>query len=249
MSRHTRRRGTTPNGVARDVHRSYRVPVALGEDESILALFPLDLVMVPGLVLPLHIFEPRYRQLLKDVMARDEADQEFGIVAAHPLHASGLGAYPIGTTARVSEVDAYPDGRSDITTVGHRRFRINEIVEREPYLQARVSWLVEDTDAALESEFSRALALRAAALFMRYRGLMSEVDDGLDDLPDDPHLLSYVLTAATVLTTEQRQSLLELDSTDERLERACELLSSEIGVIRVLPSIPMPQQWNLVHPN
>ncbi|NDB17904.1 MAG: peptidase S16 [Actinobacteria bacterium] len=209
-----------------------------------LALFPLDVVLVPGLVLPLHIFEPRYRQLLRDVIATPEP--EFGVVAhTGSIERSGAARwFQIGTSARVSEVDALPDGRSDITTIGHRRFRVMSIVHDAPYLLADVQWLDEDTESANSDDECRKLALRASALFTRYRGLLSdaEQDDGIDDLPDDPHLLSYVLTAAPVLTVTTRQRLLECETTSMRLTAACEVLGNEIDLLRVLPSVPLTAQ-------
>ena len=209
-----------------------------------LALFPLDLVLVPGLVLPLHIFEPRYRQLLRDVLA--STDREFGLVAHTGLvDADGQARwFTVGTSARVSEVDALPDGRSDITTIGHRRFRVNRTLSSEPYIVAEVQWLDEDTDSANADEECRRLALRASALFSRYRGLLSDsdADDGIEDLPDDPHLLSYVLTAAPVLPVRTRQQLLESDTTATRLRSACDILATEIDLLRVIPSVPLTAQ-------
>lgn len=226
----------------------YGVPVPSPSDAQTtrLALFPLDVVLVPGLVLPLHIFEARYRQLLRDVLAAPE--REFGVVA-HDGRMSSDGRahwFPTGTSARVSDVDALPDGRSDITTVGHRRFSVVRVLEHDPYIVAEVTWLDEDTDTANTEERCRTLALRAAALFLRYRGLLSDADDedGIADLPDDPHLLSYVLTAAPVLPLVTRQRLLESTSTFERLSEACAVLASEIDVLRILPSVPLTAQQN-----
>lgn len=221
----------------------YGVPVSPSQPEQ-LPLFPLDLVLVPGLVLPLHIFEPRYRQLLRDVLATP--DQEFGVVARTGLlDRDGESRwFNVGTTARISEVDVLPDGRSDITTVGHRRFAVADVVSSEPYVLASVIWLDEDTEHANSDERTRMLALRATALFSRYRGLLSDAehDDGIDDLPDDPHLLSFVLTAAPVLPVSLRQQLLECSTTSERLASACSILATEIDVLRTLPSVPLTAQ-------
>ena len=208
------------------------------EGHGEIALFPLDTVLVPGLVFPLHIFEPRYRQLLRDVLAQPEEDREFGVVAVRSTSVDGSPWHRIGTTARIGEVDAYPDGRSDITTVGHRRFEVESVISEEPYLRARVRWLPEDTQIAGDDPQTRTAALRATALFARYRGLLSRDDSSVDDLPDDPHLLSYVLTAAIVAPTAWRQQLLECTTTSDRLSAACGFLVKEVQALAVLPSLP-----------
>jgi len=188
----------------------------------------------------MHIFEPRYRQLLRDVLAAPEDQREFGIVATRVVDHNGRSWYPIGTSARVGDVDAYPDGRSDITTIGHRRFEVIDILEDgSPYLKARVRWLPEDTESAAEDSATRAAGVRATALFARYRSLIADDDTDISDLPDDPHLLSFVLTAAVPLPTQKRQQLLEAPTTLIRLETACRFLVDEIAAARLLPSIPL----------
>jgi hypothetical protein len=139
-------------------------------------------------------------------------------------------------------VDAYPDGRSDITTIGHRRFEVVRVVSDDPYIQAEVRWLDEDTENANADSDARAAALRATALFARYRSLIADDETDVSDLPGDPHLLSFVLTAAMVVPVAQKQDLLEAPTTLARIERACLLLAQEIAAARVLPSIPLEAQ-------
>lgn len=220
--------------------RSYRGPVSEHEETSVIGLFPLDTVLVPGLVFPMHIFEPRYRQLLRDVLAAPDDEREFGIVATRVVDHEGRSWYPVGTTARVGDVDAYPDGRSDITTIGHRRFEVVDVINDDsPYLKAHVRWLPEDTETAAEDSATRAAGLRATALFARYRSLIADDDTDISDLPDDPHLLSFVLTAAVLLSTHKRQQLLQAPTTLARLETACAFLVDEIAAARLFPSIPL----------
>lgn len=207
---------------------------------AVIGLFPLDTVLVPGLVFPLHIFEPRYRKLLQDVLAAAEDAREFGVVAVRPTDdAQGRPWFAVGTSARVSEVDGYPDGRSDITTVGQRRFEVIEVVDEDPYIRARVQWLPDDTIQGEQQPEVRAAALRASAVFASYRRVLSSEDTDLSDLPDDPQLLSYVLTAAIIAPVQARQPLLQTGSTLERLHLACDLMMREIAVMRVLPSLPL----------
>ncbi len=107
-------------------------------------VFPLDHVLLPGLPLPLHIFEPRYRQMLADIEA---ARGGFGIVALSrgSETSADVDFAKIGTLAEILEKEPYPDGSCDLLTVGSRRFRIVDVdSSAKPYLQAQVEWLSED---------------------------------------------------------------------------------------------------------
>ena len=218
--------------------------------EQQLALFPLDLVLVPSLVLPLHIFEPRYRQLLSDVQAENPMQPQFGIVAADPYRFDDYGIHKVGTVGRITEVEGLDDGRSNITVVGQERFRILALSNERPYLTARVAYLPEDNvrgdsagaDESAPDEDLRltALAVRCASLFQRWRAMISDVDemeDALVGADEDPHLLSYILTAAVFLPTRTRQRLLEADSTRTRLTMLGSILEREISAVSALPSL------------
>ncbi len=116
---------------------------------AVIPLFPLAHVLLPGMPLPLHVFEPRYRQLLADVTDRP-GPTNFGIVAltrGSEVGTAGVAEEPefaaVGTVAEVLEVQPYDDGASDLFTVGSRRFRVERLVGGKPYLQARVSYLAE----------------------------------------------------------------------------------------------------------
>src|SRR5947209_5530520 len=144
-----------------------------------LPLFPLGSVLSPGMLLPLHIFEPRYRLLLQRAL---QNDQPFGIVLISSGLEVGGPAEPhrIGTTARVVGTTALPGGRSFIIVRGERRFAIESVdADREPYLVAEVRYLDEDegTDAG-------ALADRAADSFGQYlTGIMSTSNDARTEVP------------------------------------------------------------------
>jgi len=110
---------------------------------AVIPVFPLGTVLVPGLVLPLHIFEPRYRQLVRDMMTRPEDDRAFGVVAIREgweVGEDGVTAlFDVGTLAVVRDISPYPDGRFDITTNGDARFRVITLAESDaPYLMAEV---------------------------------------------------------------------------------------------------------------
>jgi Lon protease-like protein len=118
-----------------------------------LPLFPLGTVLYPGLLLPLHIFEERYRQLVRDLLAEPEPRQ-FGVIAIKKGRETGIDGistlYEVGCTATLRRVVEHPDGRYDLVTLGTDRFRLTGLDESQPYLQADVEMLPEDTgdDAA-----------------------------------------------------------------------------------------------------
>lgn len=210
---------------------------------SPLPLFPLNTVLVPGLVLPLHIFEPRYRELVETLLELpDEDSREFGIVAVRDgrdVQRDGLDAlFPVGTATILRQAERLDDGRFDIVTTGSRRFRIVDIDTSLPLVVAQVDFLADATEPADD-----ALALQVALAFVKYREALSgqvdsEVDPDVDDLPDDPTVLSYLVTAAMVLPADQRQDLLAAPSTGERLKRARRLLRRETGLIAMLSAVP-----------
>jgi len=209
-----------------------------------LPLFPLNTPLVPGLVLPLHIFEPRYRRLVEDLLAvPDEDAREFGIVAVrdgYDVDRDGLTAlYPVGTATVIRQAERLPDGRYDIVTTGTRRFRIADVDASRPLLMGAVEFLDDTGDPA-----DALLALQVAQRFHRYRAALSgQVPDAVEpeedsDLPDDPTVLSYLVTAAMVLPVDERQQLLAAETTGRRLALARVLLSRETALIATLAAVP-----------
>lgn len=215
------------------------------DGEQQLALFPLDLVLVPSLVLPLHIFEPRYRQLLEDVQRANPMQPQFGIVATDPYAFDRHGFHRVGTVARITEVEGLEDGRSNITVVGQQRFLIREISNDRPYPRAVVEFLDEDEELTeATSADAGALAVVCAKLFRQWRAMVSDVDefeDALSGADEDPHLLSYILTAAIILPTRQRQILLQAGTTLDRLRMLADILKREIRAVSALASLA----WNV----
>jgi len=212
-----------------------------------LPLFPLNTPLVPGLVLPLHIFEHRYREMVEELLARpDEDDREFGIVAVRDgrdVAADGLPAlYPVGTATVLRQAERLDDGRYDIVTTGSRRFRLLGIDTRHPLLRAEVEYLddVSDpADALLAEQVTRRFRLYRDAL----SGQVPDAADGDDpdddaELPDDPTVLSYLVTAAMLLPTDERQGLLAAATTGDRLVLARSLLGRETALISTLSAVP-----------
>ncbi len=208
---------------------------------TFLPLFPLNIVLVPGLVAPLHIFEPRYRLMVNELLAiPDEEHREFAMVAVREgrtFDTHGIDAfYPVGTATVIREVDELEDGRFDIVTTGSRRFHLLGVDADRPLLRAEVEFIEENDDG------SDGLAPILAADFLHYRSalagrLQDEVSD-MDETPRDATVLSFLITAAMVLPMDQRQWLLGAPDTAERLRRARTLLRSETALIESLSSLP-----------
>lgn len=218
---------------------------------SRLPLFPLGTVLFPGLVLPLHVFEDRYRELVRHLMALPEGQtREFGVVAIRsgwevqtPGDEQGTRAtvslHEVGCTAELRQVTEHPDGRFDIVTVGRRRFRIVGVDDAAAaYLTADVHWLPEPTDQA---DLADALAPRVLAIFRQYLTLMrTEESDVGEQLPDDPTVLSHLVAATAALTLADRQRLLAAADTASRLRAELRLLSRETALLRQIRAVPVP---------
>ena len=225
---------------------------------SRLPLFPLGTVLVPGLVLPLHIFEPRYRALVRTMDALPEDERIFGVIAMRsapvatdtttapdddgeggealpPGEAAG-GApvlYEVGCTAQVQEITTYEDGRSDLVTVGQDRFRLLRLVPDAgtPYLTADGDLLGEPDGESDLGHLAELVGLRFAAYRERLRVEQSGV-------PTDPRVLSYLVSAAAVLELRERQGLLEAATTADRLRAEIALLRREIGLLDAFSAMP-----------
>ena len=191
-----------------------------------LPLFPLPVVLFPGVPLPLHIFEPRYRQMLLDIRL---ANNLFGV--AYFDQTSSENAVPpaghVGCVAEVTEQQTFPDGRSNILTLGVVRYRIESYVERgDPYLVAKISYFEdEEEDEAVLAGLSKDVA----ESFTRIAQAVRTINDERASLPDisntEPQRLSFLVAAAMEIEADVKQELLELRSTFERLERLRGMLS------------------------
>lgn len=195
-----------------------------------LPLFPLPIVLFPGVPLPLHIFEPRYRQLLNDVRAGNGL---FGLsyfdASVSELETPSPGS--IGCVAKVTETQAFADGRSNILTVGVIRYRLEEYVDRgDPYLVARVSYFEDDDD---DTEAVSESARDVAETFTRIARAVRTINDERANLPNigdtEPERLSFLVAAAMEVDTEVKQELLELRSTAERLRRLRDILARAVS--------------------
>jgi Lon protease-like protein len=210
-----------------------------------LPLFPLGTVLLPGATLPLHIFEPRYRQLTIDLVTGAVPDREFGIVAVRegwtPDDDGIAGLQAVGCSAQLRDVRRLPDGRFDIVTHGARRFRLLDLdAASKPYLIGSVEFL-PDQPVAVDGELARMLAAAARDAHRRYCSTAWQTGDWTEPEPDvDLGTLPHVLAADCLLPIADRQRLLEETSPIERLRIVRALLARETGLLARLGAVPAP---------
>ncbi len=199
-----------------------------------LPLFPLNTVLFPGMPLPLHIFEPRYREMIGFC---SENETPFGVVLIKEGTEVGEAATPfdVGTMARIVGLDRMQDGRMNIVTVGTRRFRlVGYSTAKKPYIVGDVEPLVDDRATSGESA---GLINEVAALARRYVALVQaalEQDLTPIQLPDNAEEMSYVVGGTLRIHNPERQRLLETTSTAQRLDLEKAILGREIGTLDAL---------------
>jgi ATP-dependent Lon protease len=173
------------------------------ERPSRIPLFPLDVVLLPAMTLPLHIFEPRYKLLIRRCL---EQQIEFGIVMA-----SGKNVAAVGCTAEITrKVKDYPDGRMDILTEGRHVFALRQVFDDLEYYEGRVEYL-QDEPAAIDLEQER----RVTQLFQQCHALLFG-QAWVDEEPKDPGTLAYRMGARLPMELHNRQALLEMRDESRR---------------------------------
>lgn len=207
-----------------------------------LPLFPLGTVLLPGTSLPLHVFEPRYRQLTVDLVTGQLPNQSFGVVAIRqgwevgPGNATAL--HTVGCEALLHDAKPLPDGRFDLSCRGGRRFRLVSVdTESAPYLMGTVEWVADVASPPEVAEMLPLLEERARAAFSRYRRAAFE-DDPV--VAAEGEALAYSLANDCLLTLEDRQRLLEERSEARRLRMVRRAMHREAGIITALHAVPAP---------
>src|SRR5271155_1695040 len=208
-----------------------------------LPLFPLGTVLYPGLLLPLNIFEERYRQLVRDLLDGPEP-RRFGVIAIRKGRETGIDGvhslYEIGCTATLRRVERHEDGRFDVITVGTQCFKPLRLDETRPYFQGEIELLADDVIDPAEA----VPAVRAVqAAFRGYLDALTEWGGAtvrIEELPDEPALLSFIVGAAMVIDLPDRQALLDESGTLRRLSLQRALLSRETAMLRSTTSRPAP---------
>ena len=198
-----------------------------------LPLFPLGTVLFPGMLLPLHVFEERYRTLMRDQQGRDPI---FGVVLTSQGREVGdtPEIHRIGTAATLVAAGRYPDGRYDLVVRGGRRFRVLAEDWGGGYLVGEIEWLGEPPGASLESDELAGLIATVDHRFERFLEafeLTTSMDLPRERLPDAPNDLAYALCARLPLDTWERQGLLEAASDRDRLAGLAEILRRERDVL------------------
>jgi Lon protease-like protein len=197
-----------------------------------LSLFPLNVVLFPHMALPLHVFEPRYRLMIKECL--DEG-HSFGVVALREGAETGAGVatpHEVGTLAKIVRIDRLEDGRMNLLVMGASRFRIIRTSDDRPYLRGEIKLLPETGD---DLEGTAPLTEAAATVFRQYSNLLRELSGEAPEEyepPMEPELLSYLIAAALNLQVAEKQTLLAQARTDLRLVTELRMLRKEITFLK-----------------
>lgn len=196
-----------------------------------LALFPLNTVLFPGQVLPLHIFEDRYRLMVRRCLA-DELP--FGVVLIKQGEAVGADAepYSVGTLARIIESTHLPNGTMNIITVGIERFRIRRLIHDQPYLRGEVETLPLDGQAdAADLEALAGSVSERVTLYIKLIAEAAGLEIKIDEMPDLPQQIGYLAAITMQIDNREKQELLVSRSLDAILARARMLLNRENALL------------------
>ncbi len=208
--------------------------------DDALPMFPLNVVLFPGVSVPLHVFEDRYRALVHHLLrVPDPTDRVFGSVAIREGYEVGdhgaQSLYRVGCRVRMTDVQPHPDGTFDLVAVGLERIELERLDGSGPFPRG----VVHDRPEA-GPPVPAELVERARAMFTAYRVALSEIrgDPYPAELPRDPTYLSWTLSALAPLPLPDRQALLEAEDPSERLILVTDLLRTELRAMNVIPSLP-----------
>jgi Lon protease-like protein len=195
-------------------------------------LFPLNTVLFPGMPLPLHIFEQRYKDMIRFCLDNKQA---FGVVLIREgSEANGPLAEPyrIGCTARILEVQPLEEGRMNLITLGESRIRIHSLIFEQSYLVGKADLfpLEEDDPVALRNQAGK--LLRLVGQYMQLLNQVEEIELDPDGLPEDPIVLAYLAAVLLQVPQPLKQDLLSLESSVEFLTALEENYRKEIPLVR-----------------
>lgn len=196
-----------------------------------LPIFPLNVVLFPGMMLPLHVFEPRYQEMINRCI---EEEIPFGVVLIREGHEVGGPAKPhrVGTAVRITRVEHTPEGHLNLLAVGTQRFKILELDRSHSYLSAKVSHfpVVNGSTRAAQD-----MVYRVRPKIIEYVDLLSRASQThlkLDRLPEDPTTLAFLVAIALQVSNTEKQKLLEMQGIPEILDRERYLLSCELLLLQ-----------------
>ena len=203
-------------------------------DGSVLPMFPLGTVLFPTMVLPLHVFEERYRALVRDCLA---GDREFGVVLIERGSEVGGGDVrsDVGTVARIVEVEEYPDGRFGLVGVGVRRVRVEEWLDDDPYPRAEVRDWPDPEPGPGEAERAESALAAMLVPFRRSLALAGELREtsvpATIELADDPGTASFQAAAVGPIGPLDQRRVLATEDVVGRLELLSGLFAEEAEVL------------------
>ena len=213
-----------------------------------LPIFPLNTVVFPGVALPLHVFEDRYRALVHHLLTiSDKSMRLFGIVAIREGYEVGTppssvqSVHRVGCVVQMTSVEPIEDGRFHIEVVGRQRLRLDALDTSGSFLVGDIETLAEHTPGGSRGGTVAEEAERTRETFEEYRRRLSLMRGGtvLDgEMPKDPQYLSYSLAATCLLTLQERQALLEAETSLDRLIMLRHALVEEMRAMQAIPSLP-----------
>lgn len=208
-----------------------------------LPLFPLGTVLYPGLVLPLNIFEERYKQLVRDLLD-GPPPRRFGVIAIREGRETGVDGvsalYDVGCLATVRDVTELPDGRYELVTIGTDRFKLHGLSGSKPYLTGEVELLDEQVGDEAETKLAVAAVQRGFRAYLDVLATKGSAKISVPELPGEPILLSYLVAASVIIDLPERQGLLAQPSALRRLRSERALLARETAILRELGTTPAP---------
>jgi len=199
-----------------------------------LPLFPLNTVLFPGMPLPLHIFEERYKRMVRFCL---ENNQPFGVVLIRQgSEALGPLAEPhdIGCTARIIEVQPLAEGQMNIITLGENRFRIESTTSQDGYLVGKVDFFPLEETSSEKLDSSAQYLLPLVKQYMQILSEASEADLDPEKLPADPLVLAYLAAVLVQIPPEQKQALLAEQRAIDLLGRMEKIYRREVAMLQAI---------------
>ena len=201
--------------------------------ETDLPLFPLGTVLFPKQLLPLHIFEERYKLMIGECL---EDSRTFGVVLTKQGREVGEAAVPfdVGTTARILDMQPLAQGRMGLRTVGERPFRILEVTQKQPYMRAMVEFPEYEQGGAGDLESLVGSVREQFSAHLDILSSLAEREQPVLDLGVDPESLSYLVASVISIEMPEKQRLLELDQAVDRLRLEASILTRENRALQTL---------------
>ena len=198
--------------------------------QTIIPIFPLGLVLLPQMSLPLHIFEDRYKQMINACLADDRV---FGIV-----YFSGKQFETKGCTARIIDIlKRYDDGRMDIITKGETRFSIEALSEKKPYLEARVEFFDDRPPENSDLEAAQKLAHACIQFLKKINAMTGQYTDADFNERLDPKAASFLAASCDGFSYQEKQRFLEMTLTIKRLQKATQALEQLVHRLTITREI------------